>query len=128
MNPKSKIGNRKSKIVRISPNELVSAGRGDIGEREVRSKKRKGNDHENQNHWICSGRSAFYALCLRRGAAAEKILAHRSIHVGLDHVPPSLEPLRQELSKLGYEEGKTSVSIGTICRTKKPRMRWPENS
>jgi putative ABC transport system substrate-binding protein len=28
------------------------------------------------------------------------------MHVGLDHVPPSLEPLRQELKKLGYEEGK----------------------
>lgn len=27
-------------------------------------------------------------------------------HVGLDHVPPSLEPLRQELKKLGYEDGK----------------------
>src|SRR5215831_1144393 len=27
-------------------------------------------------------------------------------HVGLDHVPPPLEPLRQELKKLGYEEGK----------------------
>lgn len=27
-------------------------------------------------------------------------------HVGLDHVPPSLEPLRAELKKLGYEEGK----------------------
>ena len=27
-------------------------------------------------------------------------------HVGLDHVPPSLEPLRQELKKLGYQEGK----------------------
>ena len=27
-------------------------------------------------------------------------------HVGIDHVPPSLEPLRQELKKLGYEEGK----------------------
>ena len=27
-------------------------------------------------------------------------------HVGLDHVPPSLEPLRQELKKRGYEEGK----------------------
>jgi putative ABC transport system substrate-binding protein len=27
-------------------------------------------------------------------------------HVGLDHVPPSLEPLRGELKKLGYEEGK----------------------
>jgi len=28
-------------------------------------------------------------------------------HVGLDHVPPSLEPLRQELKALGYEEGRT---------------------
>lgn len=27
-------------------------------------------------------------------------------HVGLDHVPPSLEPLRQTLKALGYEEGK----------------------
>jgi putative ABC transport system substrate-binding protein len=27
-------------------------------------------------------------------------------HVGLDHVPPSLEPLRQELKTLGYEEGR----------------------
>jgi putative tryptophan/tyrosine transport system substrate-binding protein len=27
-------------------------------------------------------------------------------HVGLDHVPPSLEPLRRELKRLGYEEGK----------------------
>ena len=28
------------------------------------------------------------------------------VHVGLDHVPPSLEPLRQELRARGYEEGK----------------------
>ncbi len=27
-------------------------------------------------------------------------------HVGLDHVPPSLEPLRQALKKMGYEDGK----------------------
>src|SRR5438552_13578535 len=27
-------------------------------------------------------------------------------HVGLDHVPPSLEPLRERLKILGYEEGK----------------------
>jgi putative ABC transport system substrate-binding protein len=27
-------------------------------------------------------------------------------HVGLDHIPPPLDPLRQELKKLGYEEGK----------------------
>ena len=28
-------------------------------------------------------------------------------HVGLDHVPPSLGPLRETLKTLGYEEGKT---------------------
>jgi putative ABC transport system substrate-binding protein len=28
-------------------------------------------------------------------------------HVGLDHVPPSLEPLRHQLTALGYEEGRT---------------------
>lgn len=27
-------------------------------------------------------------------------------HVGLDHIPPSLEPLREALKALGYEEGK----------------------
>jgi len=27
-------------------------------------------------------------------------------HVGLDHVPPTLEPLRRELKGLGYEEGR----------------------
>ncbi len=27
-------------------------------------------------------------------------------HVGLDHVPPSLDPLREELRRLGYEPGK----------------------
>ena len=27
-------------------------------------------------------------------------------HVGLDHVPPSLEPLRETLRALGYVEGK----------------------
>lgn len=37
---------------------------------------------------------------------AKKIWRVGLSHVGLDHVPPSLEPLRQELKKLGYEEGK----------------------
>jgi putative tryptophan/tyrosine transport system substrate-binding protein len=36
----------------------------------------------------------------------KKIWRIGSFHVGLDHVPPSLEPLRQELKKLGYEEAK----------------------
>ena len=37
---------------------------------------------------------------------AKKVWRIGVFHVGLDHVPPSLEPLRQELKKLGYEEGK----------------------
>ena len=38
---------------------------------------------------------------IRQGAAAVEDLARRPFYVGLDHVPPSLEPLRQELKKLG---------------------------
>src|SRR5215510_5211592 len=37
---------------------------------------------------------------------AKKVWRIGLSHVGLDHVPPPLEPLRQELKKLGYEEGK----------------------
>ena len=36
-------------------------------------------------------------------------------HVGLDHVPPSLEPLRQELKKLGYEEGRNLQLDWQVC-------------
>ena len=45
---------------------------------------------------------------VREGAAqhSNKVWRIGLFHVGLDHVPPSLEPLRQELKKLGYEEGK----------------------
>jgi putative ABC transport system substrate-binding protein len=32
-------------------------------------------------------------------------------HVGLDHVPPSLDSLREGLKTLGYDSGPTSVSI-----------------
>jgi putative ABC transport system substrate-binding protein len=37
---------------------------------------------------------------------AKKVWRIGVFHVGLDHVPPSLQSLRQELKKLGYEEGK----------------------
>ncbi|MBI4247205.1 MAG: ABC transporter substrate-binding protein [Candidatus Rokubacteria bacterium] len=40
------------------------------------------------------------------GAAQGKVWRIGLFHVGLDHVPPSLEPLRQELKALGYQEGK----------------------
>jgi putative ABC transport system substrate-binding protein len=47
-------------------------------------------------------------VCGARAEAqqAKKVWRIGLFHVGLDHVPPSLEPLRQELKKLGYEEGK----------------------
>jgi putative ABC transport system substrate-binding protein len=48
-----------------------------------------------------------FALCFPVEAQqAKKVWRIGVFHVGLDHVPPSLEPLRQELKKLGYEEGK----------------------
>ena len=37
---------------------------------------------------------------------AGKVYRIGLFHVGLDHVPPSLEPLRERLKILGYEEGK----------------------
>src|SRR2546427_4576043 len=37
---------------------------------------------------------------------AGKVYRRGLFHVGLDHVPPSLEPLRNTLKALGYEEGK----------------------
>ena len=37
---------------------------------------------------------------------APKVWRIGLFHVGLDHVPPSLDPLRRELKALGYEEGK----------------------
>jgi len=37
---------------------------------------------------------------------AGKVYQIGLFHVGLDHVPPSLEPLRERLKILGYEEGK----------------------
>ncbi|MBI4488361.1 MAG: ABC transporter substrate-binding protein [Deltaproteobacteria bacterium] len=46
------------------------------------------------------------AATLANAQQPKKISRIGLFHVGLDHVPPSLEPLRQELKKLGYEEGK----------------------
>ncbi len=44
---------------------------------------------------------------LTPGAHAQgKVWQIGLFHVGLDHVPPSLEPLRESLKALGYEEGK----------------------
>jgi hypothetical protein len=37
---------------------------------------------------------------------AGKVYRIGLIHVGLDHVPPSLVPLREELRALGYDDGR----------------------
>jgi ABC-type uncharacterized transport system substrate-binding protein len=48
-----------------------------------------------------------FVVCGSAQAQQPKKIWHIGLfHVGLDHVPPSLEPLRQELKKLGYEEAK----------------------
>jgi putative ABC transport system substrate-binding protein len=50
-----------------------------------------------------------HAFCVPLWAQHANKIWHIGLsHVGLDHVPPSLEPLRQELKRLGYEEGKNS--------------------
>jgi len=46
------------------------------------------------------------AATLANAQQPKKIWRIGLFHVGLDHVPPSLEPLREGLKKLGYEEGK----------------------
>jgi putative ABC transport system substrate-binding protein len=46
-------------------------------------------------------------LCASAAAQQpDKVWSVGLSHVGLDHVPPSLEPLRRELARLGYLEGK----------------------
>jgi putative ABC transport system substrate-binding protein len=47
-------------------------------------------------------------VCFQPGQAQQtsKVWRIGIFHVGLDHVPPSLEVLRQQLKTLGYEEGK----------------------
>lgn len=47
-----------------------------------------------------------FAFGFPAGAQQPRLWRIGVMHVGLDHVPPSLEPLRQELKKLGYEEGR----------------------
>lgn len=51
---------------------------------------------------------ALLAGCVQLPSAAPPIRVWRLglFHVGIDHVPPSLEPLRDELKTLGYAEGK----------------------
>jgi len=51
----------------------------------------------------CLSAALPYAAAQRSGPAARVGL----FHVGLDHDPPGLGPLRESLKRLGYEEGST---------------------
>ena len=48
-----------------------------------------------------------FSFDLASGQQATKLWRVGIFHVGLDHVPPSLERLRRELKALGYEEGRS---------------------
>jgi hypothetical protein len=52
---------------------------------------------------------------------AKKVWRIGLSHVGLDHVPPPLETLRQELKRLGYEEGKNIQLDWRTYRMRKQR-------
>jgi hypothetical protein len=47
-------------------------------------------------------------------------------HVGLDHVPPSLEGLRDGLKALGYDVGTSPMPmVSTVAEGKNIRLDWP---
>ena len=58
-----------------------------------------------RRHFIAALGGAAFA-CPLGTRAAEKVWHIGLFHVGLDHVPPSLETLRTRLRELGYVEGK----------------------
>jgi putative ABC transport system substrate-binding protein len=50
--------------------------------------------------------SLFAVPLLAGGQEKEKVWRLGLVHVGLDHIPGTLEPFRKELTALGYQEGK----------------------
>src|SRR5713101_3055634 len=50
--------------------------------------------------------SLFAAPLATEGQQGAKIPRIGLFHVGLDHDPPALAPLRESLKRLGYEEGR----------------------
>ena len=49
-------------------------------------------------------------------------------HVGLDHVPPSLAPLREGLRRWGTKRGRIFVSTGETCPMRRRLARPRKNS
>jgi ABC-type uncharacterized transport system substrate-binding protein len=73
------------------------------------NRKSKSSPADENPKWL--GLSVIAFVLVVTGALApaqqpQKVWRIGLFHVGLDHVPPSLEPLRQELKRLGYVEGK----------------------
>jgi ABC-type uncharacterized transport system substrate-binding protein len=60
----------------------------------------------NHKSAILFGFVLFALYPLAEAQEVNKVWRIGLFHVGLDHVPPSLQPLQRELKKLGYEEGK----------------------
>jgi ABC-type uncharacterized transport system substrate-binding protein len=53
--------------------------------------------------------SLLVAPCWTKAQQPGKVWRIGLFHVGLDHVPPALDPLRDGLKALGYEEGKNLI-------------------
>src|SRR4051794_20377652 len=54
--------------------------------------------------WTALSLLFFVSTGISHAQSSGKIWRIGAFHVGLDHVPPPLEPMRQELKRLGYEE------------------------
>src|SRR5436305_7345462 len=53
--------------------------------------------------------SLLVAPCWTKAQQPGKVWRLGLFHVGLDHVPPTLDTLRDELKAWGYEEGKNLI-------------------
>jgi putative ABC transport system substrate-binding protein len=59
------------------------------------------------------------------GQQAVKVYRIGLFHVGLDHVPPSLDSLREGLKTLGYDSGTVPVSmVSSVMEGKNIRLDW----
>ena len=57
-----------------------------------------------------TGTAALLAAPLDTEAQQAKVARLGLFHVGLDHDPPGLAPLRESLKGLGYEDGKSAFA------------------
>jgi hypothetical protein len=74
----------------------------------------------NRRTFLCGLTIGTLAAPLVGEAQTEKIWRVALMHVGLDHVPPSLAPLREELGRLVMKMGETSAWTFGTWLTKRP--------